>query len=883
MALDFLISVDTRDAIKAMLGLNKAIDDTAKRSARALKQPRDELGRFIATGIKARKELGALDALKFAGANVAISTLTDLFRELAAAATQAFIDITKEAIALNSEAELTKLALTQIFEGNEKAADAFVKTVGDLAIKLGTSRQELTGLAKGILPDVGDVTGTIALLENVIVLGRDAGQGIDSIRIATEEALSGNLSSLQRRLNIPKTVIDNIKEYQKEMSLADAINKALGERIQQTGISADITAESFAVLQGAILGNLEGFQRLLGEAPFEELKEQALGFLQVLKDQNEGIEDAALAVGELAADVIEFVGSGLTDFIASIDFEAVDELAVSLQEAVAATRLLFKIFATFLPATEDTLQSVTGDIDKITVSLVRAAVTANQLRDGLVAAFLALKATVQLQQLDFAGALETGKELFSAETFGTEALADRANEMTEAFKQFNQQLEDINDTQKERKKATEDTTEADLAAGDAIRKRIKAEEDAAKAALDAAEAQEEINKKLADAEEDRAKRLTDLLRKEADRRIDDARKAAQEREDIARDNAEAIEDIFRDNEDALEDASTDLSREEADIARKGARERRDIEIDAANERIEIEKDFRRELERIQNDFLQTAEEAERNNDAQAFLRASRARDDQIAEAAISRDESLEDVSARAQTQREELQRQLAQEVEDARIANAQKLEDLRLRLDRELEEQAIKNQRDLEEQAIKEQRLAEQRDIAIARDLEALERSETEKQAKLQESLTKQFELIETAKMKELELTARVEAEKTRIVQEQARQRALALTGSPLDPSGPRLGGEIEGFQEGGQVQRNRAIIVGERGPEVFVPQSAGTIIPNQAIFSPPARGGFESLRGASSITNNSPTFNLAESMFSDPIARRNLTNFVLGVLAESA
>jgi hypothetical protein len=77
-------------------------------------------------------------------------------------------------------------------------------------------------------------------------------------------------------------------------------------------------------------------------------------------------------------------------------------------------------------------------------------------------------------------------------------------------------------------------------------------------------------------------------------------------------------------------------------------------------------------------------------------------------------------------------------------------------------------------------------------------------------------------------------------------------------------------------------IAVGEAGPEIFVPDQAGTIIPNNAIFSPPAQpaplGGVNN----TSVTN-SPTFNLAESMFQDPIARRNLTNFVLGVLAEAA
>ena len=39
--------------------------------------------------------------------------------------------------------------------------------------------------------------------------------------------------------------------------------------------------------------------------------------------------------------------------------------------------------------------------------------------------------------------------------------------------------------------------------------------------------------------------------------------------------------------------------------------------------------------------------------------------------------------------------------------------------------------------------------------------------------------------------------------------------------------GSIFGFANGGQPPVNRPSIVGERGPELFVPRTAGTIIPN--------------------------------------------------------
>jgi hypothetical protein len=40
----------------------------------------------------------------------------------------------------------------------------------------------------------------------------------------------------------------------------------------------------------------------------------------------------------------------------------------------------------------------------------------------------------------------------------------------------------------------------------------------------------------------------------------------------------------------------------------------------------------------------------------------------------------------------------------------------------------------------------------------------------------------------------------------------------------------LPGFANGGQPPVNKPSIVGERGPEIFVPRSAGTIIPNNQM-----------------------------------------------------
>jgi phage-related minor tail protein len=44
--------------------------------------------------------------------------------------------------------------------------------------------------------------------------------------------------------------------------------------------------------------------------------------------------------------------------------------------------------------------------------------------------------------------------------------------------------------------------------------------------------------------------------------------------------------------------------------------------------------------------------------------------------------------------------------------------------------------------------------------------------------------------------------------------------------------GKLFGFADGGSIPLGRPVLVGERGPEVFVPSSNGTVVPNYALGS---------------------------------------------------
>ena len=76
--------------------------------------------------------------------------------------------------------------------------------------------------------------------------------------------------------------------------------------------------------------------------------------------------------------------------------------------------------------------------------------------------------------------------------------------------------------------------------------------------------------------------------------------------------------------------------------------------------------------------------------------------------------------------------------------------------------------------------------------------------------------------------------------------------GGLLSTIGSFIGGF---FADGGQPPMNKASIVGEKGPELFVPRSAGTIVPNNALG-----GGGQVVNNNTNVTNNHYTVNAVDA-----------------------
>jgi hypothetical protein len=68
------------------------------------------------------------------------------------------------------------------------------------------------------------------------------------------------------------------------------------------------------------------------------------------------------------------------------------------------------------------------------------------------------------------------------------------------------------------------------------------------------------------------------------------------------------------------------------------------------------------------------------------------------------------------------------------------------------------------------------------------------------------------------------------------------MFGMRANPYQPAAMAGVPGYADGGSPAVGQASIVGERGPELFVPRTAGNIIPNHALSN---------MGGTTMVTNN--------------------------------
>lgn len=295
---------------------------------------------------------------------------------------------------------------------------------------------------------------------------------------------------------------------------------------------------------------------------------------------------------------------------------------------------------------------------------------------------------------------------------------------------------------------------------------------------DAADAATEAMDKLAEAQGTMAQQSADAVKDSTRQQMEALEDAAEKREDMARDNARKIADIERDYAKSVVDAARDMTEEEAQLALDFARETADQAKAEAQAREDIERDHQRRLRDIETGYAESAEDAIRNQDAIALLKAQQQRDTDLAAAEQSRRDNLDDAAESAKTERETLAEERARKLADAQTANAQKLADLQQSLNDELEANRLKYEQEMSDQSVAEARKRADLQQSLAQRLADLRQGYLQENADLQQSLDGQLAIMK-----------KYEIDKTKLMIDAAMQRAQSMAGLFQQLGGAALGG----------------------------------------------------------------------------------------------
>lgn len=796
----------------------------------------------------ASKGFGGIDnTAKTSGAQIGavagvVASLTTEFINLGKAALSNLVNISKQATATALEFDTVRTRLLGIFDGSEEAADTAFNFIRDRSKALGIDLGQLAG---AFLPK----TESLQQFERVAKIATalaasDPEQGAIGARIALIEALSGTFTSLQRRFEIPKEDIDRLKEAFDTEGMEGFLTE-LEKVLKESGKDFDTLANT---AQSSINRVGQSIQEKLGQsgAPIvEALQRQFDDLGAVLEDRDADFTEIANRIGEVAANVVDFIGTNLVDFLANLDKEQVLEIVDGFQSMADSAFDLVEILGTlewpdtFLSGLETTVKKLDEALTTATKlsGLAKAEIARQKAEqaevDKLAATgFIgkATEATLASTPLGIATAIPGGKELLEGafdfgqrqgiKLFGDEEI--QAQIATAGEKAYQDALletvailEETDKAESERATAREERAKrAATSNEDLANALLQQRQDAAAAAqaLDEYEtALEKVNEQQIKLETELEQEASDLLLSAERKRLDALQDFANKRVDQARKSRQQLENI-----------ELDLDRDLEDIDRAQARKEIDIDKEQADKRLEIELDYQRELADIRNRFAFDLEEAAQRRDAVTFLRLQRQQQEEIQQAQTGRDRDIDDARTEGERKREELRIQQGYEEEDARLSYERKLEDRR-----------IADERERNEITIAEQRKNEEINTWQQRQLDDLNTSYQRKQEALAASLAAELEIIRAYEqqktaivLEEAERRAEIarQANETRRSQDrdqQARTDELINQGRTV----------IAGRASGGPVSAGNPYLVGERGPELFVPTTSGSIVPSTMMM----------------------------------------------------
>lgn len=560
-----------------------------------------------------------------------VAAVTAALLDMAKQGIMAMVDLAKKAISLNSELEQAKITFTSMFQGNEQAANAFIEHLKEQSKLLKISQSEAQQFAKSILPDTNSVKQFDEVLRLATVGAKDAKKNVSDLIFTFNEAVSGDFTSMRDILDLPPDVLGRLRASKGDVSvLIDELNKLFTKR----GVN-DIGA--FSSTLDTTTANLRSFAEellLIASQPgFESLNESAQALFDVLQDKRPELELIAGAIGDIVANVVDFAGGNLVDFLESLDTEEILEFTQTFFGLVDQAQILVDIIAEL--AFPDTWISDLTTTVELLQDVVRGAIEVTLLAKAEAARQKAIQEDAGFTPEQFGGGIQgnimaTGAAIGKSLASGPEEIERSRKVGQEAFNQVmaegnrlleesNQRIEENRQKTEDRRKEQEKSKDTDTSAIDAILELSNAESEQAKVTKiltdnlekygsELIELQEQTNEKIEELETEHDDEMIEITAEYIARRLKESMKLSKDLTKLEQDSIDERGGIIAEAREELADLSSSTD-DEIKKRREEFNQQEQTE----------EEDHLLEMRRLRDRYLLNLEDAVKSRDARAIV------------------------------------------------------------------------------------------------------------------------------------------------------------------------------------------------------------------------------------------------------------------------
>jgi hypothetical protein len=741
----------------------------------------------------------------------------------------------------------TSKKVKQDFEAMQRAAGGLNTQMGSLvkSIAAAGAAYAAANWAKDFVVDSYNAAASAERLGTATdTLGKRFGVSGEQIVASIKKASNGTISEIDAMKAANQAMLLNVVQSEEQFGqlaeMAVVLGRAMGQDATKSieDITVGIGRQSRLILDnlGIIVDAETAYQNYadkIGKAKDELTdQEKQIAFTNEVMRQGQAAVSELGGVADDTAAKTERLTSNWSDFQVAFgqllgDAGALDALNSVIEDLIAGAEAWSEVFT-------QADRIVTAN-RQVQASDENAGINRNLQKASIYAAAPILAVPGELT-----GATDYLLDLAQ----GSVAAAAGSKDMADAYQSLLPEIEAVTT-------ATQDvvttTEEATISADDYAKALDKISEANSRLETDTRrkqlDAERDNLRDIAEMEEDFLRDRLDMQMDFARKMSDAAEKLAQDRVDIARQSLQEIADIERQYTYDLSDLGTDARRSLIKV-----------DSDLANERLSIERDYQQRLFEIRREFEQSAEEAVRNNDAIAFLRAQRQRDNNITDAQIDRDNKIAEAEITAQQEREQQQAKYQQE-----------LDDLKIKLERELSAQREATARKLQEAEIDFTRRRQAIAVGYAQEIADQATAEARKRADLQTAYQQKLADLRIYYNQRLVDTRNALQAEYQLIAQYTAQMRQARSGGVSSAGGANYSGytaamgaaytaAFAGRRAAGGYAGRGLYNLGEAGTE-FVMNAAVTRQMEQAL------GGRITSGGLAAMANNSMsnTFNFSE------------------------